>query len=734
MKRKLRLCALTQCILVVAAAGAAQGLEVSGVVQREVAVVGPITRKVGIEGAVIRFISETNPHEIYEDGTDLEGRFRIDLDGPDTAVETAGNSKPISFELHQNYPNPFNPGTVISYQLPRSAGVQLVIYNSIGQRVRTLVEGYRELGAHSTLWDGRDDDGRALASGVYVYRLTAGAFSQARKMVLLDGPNSVLPGGVSAPVGARSGASVGTEELIPLADLDLAGGMPPALWPSGKLAQARSFRVTIDAYKMVPFEQMGLAVFQDTSLNFLLEEDTREGVVFLKEEQRQLFLDDFNIEEMSNLTRTMHRPQKKGAVIRPNWPEGETNIQTRSAAFWDPLDEVYKLWLIDGSYRISVDGLHWTHGPGGVTPGYSVLYDPLDPDPQRRYKSFHPRRMAVSPDGRNWSTLKRPPIQSSDEWNFSIDLENRRYIGTVKQGGPYGRSIYLTTSSSFDNWSSPRLIFHADEQDQELGRQHIEARFADETKHHPPWDPDPSYFNVDAYNMGVFRYESVYIGMPAMFHSVAPVPNYPNTDGFHLIQLAVSHDLTTWTRLGNRQAFLAPSRTESGAYDMTQLIGPSNAVVRGDELWFYYWGGKYRAAGLIYVGTYPNGEWIQRPGADFDAGAINLAVLRRDGFFSLDAGTSEGVLLTKPLIWRGSTLWVNVNTQEGEVRVEVLDANGDLLREGLSRTRSMPVVRNSVRLAVVWQDESDLSDLHQETVRLRFFVRDAELYSFWTEP
>ena len=112
-----------------------------------------------------------------------------------------------------------------------------------------------------------------MASGVYVYRLTAGAFSQARKMVLLDGPNSVLPGGGSAPVGARSGASVGTEELIPLADLDLAGGMPPALWPSGKSAQARSFRVTIGAYKMVPFDQMGLAVFQDTSLNFLLEED-----------------------------------------------------------------------------------------------------------------------------------------------------------------------------------------------------------------------------------------------------------------------------------------------------------------------------------------------------------------------------------------------------------------------------------------------------------------------------
>ena len=125
---------------------------------------------------------------------------------------------------------------------------------------------------------------------------------------------------------------------------------------------------------------------------------------------------------------------------------------------------------------------------------------------------------------------------------------------------------------------------------------------------------------------------------------------------------------------------------------------------------------------------------IQRPGADVDTGAICLAVLRRDGFFSLDAGDNEGVLLTKPLVWRGSSLWSNVSTQEGEVRVEVLDENGDLVRQGLSRHRSMPVVRDGARLPVLWQDEHDLSDLRQQTVSLRFIVRNAELYSFWTEP
>jgi hypothetical protein len=717
------------CLLSIS--GSAPALEVTGVVQKEISVFGPVTRKVGIEGAFIRFTSESNPGEFYSDSTDSEGRFRIDLDEQDTAVNSENNAKPIAFQLNQNYPNPFNPGTVISYQLPRAAAAQLVIYNSIGQRIRTLVDDFQELGSHAVIWDGRDDDGRALASGVYIYRLTAGSFSEARKMVLIDGPNSSRLSDLPLIMGNGGGRSTASKFLRPPAAVELIEGVPvPHV--ARKLAQLRSFVVTINAYKLVPLETPGLVVMQDTMLSFLMEEDTREGLIFLKEGQRQLFLDDYNIEEMSGLTRTMHQPRKKGAVIRPNWLEGETSLQTRSAPFWDPLEEVYKLWLIDGTYRTSPDGLHWVPAPEGDTGVSEVFFDPLDPDPERRYKSFHPKRLAVSPDGRNWTVLPRRFPSASDEWNFSLDLENRLYVATFKMGGPYGRAVYLTKSESFVNWSTPELIFHADELDQELGRENIEQRFSDESLLTPLWN-DPSVYNVDTYNMGVFRYESVYLGTPAMFHSVAPVPNYPNTDGFHVIQLALSRDLKTWTRLGDRQPFIGPSKRDSGAYDLTQLIGPSRAIVRGDELWFYYTGIKYRGAGLIYVGTFPDGEWVHRPGFDVDTGAICLAVLRRDGFISLDAGRSEGVLLTKPLVWRGSSLWTNVTTQDGEVRVEVLDENGDLLREGLSRARSMPVVRDGVRLPVAWQDEHNLAELRGQLVRLRFVVRDAELYSFWTE-
>jgi len=94
-------------------------------------------------------------------------------------------TQPEGFALLQNYPNPANPTTRITFTLPQKAHVTLEIYNLLGQRVRTLVDGVREAGSHSVLWDGRDDSDKPLPSGVYLYRLRAGEVVQARKMLLL---------------------------------------------------------------------------------------------------------------------------------------------------------------------------------------------------------------------------------------------------------------------------------------------------------------------------------------------------------------------------------------------------------------------------------------------------------------------------------------------------------------------------------------------------------------------
>ncbi|MFQ5824739.1 MAG: S8 family serine peptidase [bacterium] len=98
---------------------------------------------------------------------------------------------PEAFELEQNYPNPFNPETELRYTLPTSGEVELVIMNLLGQTVRTLVADSQSAGRHSKVWDGRNDQGNQVASGIYLYRISVkpynrnNRFTQVRKMSLL---------------------------------------------------------------------------------------------------------------------------------------------------------------------------------------------------------------------------------------------------------------------------------------------------------------------------------------------------------------------------------------------------------------------------------------------------------------------------------------------------------------------------------------------------------------------
>ena len=98
---------------------------------------------------------------------------------------------PKEFGLRQNYPNPFNPATVIEYALPKASQVRIQIYNILGQRVRNLVDEPQEPGYKMIHWDGKDDYGKEVSSGIYFYRIVAhtdqgsGDFIKCRKMTLL---------------------------------------------------------------------------------------------------------------------------------------------------------------------------------------------------------------------------------------------------------------------------------------------------------------------------------------------------------------------------------------------------------------------------------------------------------------------------------------------------------------------------------------------------------------------
>jgi glucuronoarabinoxylan endo-1,4-beta-xylanase len=91
-----------------------------------------------------------------------------------------GNGNPVGWKLEQNYPNPFNPSTTITYELPRAFQVTLTVFDILGREVSVLVNERREAGVHEVKLDASE-----LASGVYLYRLTAGSFVQTKKMLVV---------------------------------------------------------------------------------------------------------------------------------------------------------------------------------------------------------------------------------------------------------------------------------------------------------------------------------------------------------------------------------------------------------------------------------------------------------------------------------------------------------------------------------------------------------------------
>jgi len=102
-----------------------------------------------------------------------------------TDVDETDQSRPAIFALSQNYPNPFNPSTQIAFSLPASNHAELAIFDLLGRRVTTLVDGPMRVGAHHVEWSGTNSSGESVAAGVYFYRLTAGSRTETRKMLLL---------------------------------------------------------------------------------------------------------------------------------------------------------------------------------------------------------------------------------------------------------------------------------------------------------------------------------------------------------------------------------------------------------------------------------------------------------------------------------------------------------------------------------------------------------------------
>lgn len=119
-------------------------------------------------------------------GNESPYSLEISEDNVITSIGDDNNKNlPNVFRLDQNYPNPFNPSTHISYQLPKSVFVNLTIYNVLGVRIRNLVNDWEPSGFYEVEWDGKDGSGNDVSSGIYIYRITAGKFSESKKMAFM---------------------------------------------------------------------------------------------------------------------------------------------------------------------------------------------------------------------------------------------------------------------------------------------------------------------------------------------------------------------------------------------------------------------------------------------------------------------------------------------------------------------------------------------------------------------
>ncbi len=490
---------------------------------------------------------------------------------------------------------------------------------------------------------------------------------------------------------------------------------------------------------------------------------------------KHLFIDDHDIEDIHNLARKLHQPEKApgNAVVRPEHRWENCAIQIRTTPAWDPVEQCFTMIYLSSAesldpevrldatgapaggsafycYATSSDGVNWEkpilglhdyEGPrwngepigtaNNILPSaqgmlLGPIHDPHDDDPSRRFKGLAYRggelKPLVSADALTWEDPGWASMPSSDEANVTLDAERKLFIATVKHGGPYGRSFFLTTSEDFEHWSDQELAFHADQTDQENGAARLQ-RIIDDPAYLGPVYNRPDEWRTDVYNFPVFPYEGMHLALPVMHHWAAKhPPMYENVDSRKSVELASSRDLRRWDRVADRAVFMEHSPIGDGsAYDTGQIVTTNGPVVRNNELWFYYTGLRYRSISIA--------DTLARK--YLDAGAVCMARLRMDGFVSLKGGVEWGSVLTCPLVVSAERLHLNVDSWRGKVLVEVLDADTGGALAGFTREDCAPATVDSIDEVARWSGSDSLSALMGRTVRLRFHLWQAELYSFW---
>ncbi len=486
-------------------------------------------------------------------------------------------------------------------------------------------------------------------------------------------------------------------------------------------------------------------LFLAVSVNGQATEESGTSAFSVPVGVRQLFLDDVGIAKMENVRRVLHEPARyeNNPVLVPD-TEWEDRCQVYGTAYYDEQAGLFKMWYLTlpkdrglkplnmgdyeraphttlAAYAESKDGIHWVKPKLGIFPydgnkennllgmgkynceGISVLHEPQDPDPERRWKAVYWDHgtggwevrnggpyaidgpldglyVSFSADGIHWNPYEGNPVLKrycDTNQNVVFDPKLKKYVIFSRLG--FGRKIARTESEDFLHWTEPELVVECDERD----------------------GPGTQF-----YGAGVDLYEGLYIAMLWMYRE--------GGDGKIDTQIAVSRDGFHWTRVADRAVWLKLGEDDSWEGGMVRSV--ERIINRGDLLYVYY-------CGVHGAHTGPNRQKVERKYPT----CIGLVTLRRDGFVSLRADEQEGIFLTDTFQLPEGKLHLNADAQKGSIVVSLCDAEGNALC-GPSKPIQADVLDGKVR----WE-KAIPKDLRGKNVRLKFTMQNADLYSYWFE-
>jgi len=473
---------------------------------------------------------------------------------------------------------------------------------------------------------------------------------------------------------------------------------------------------------------------------------------------RQLFVDNFLIEK-TTLKRTFHQAEycRQNPVIKPAKPV--ENRRRRSSAlpysggaWYDPADKLFKLWYSGARprstcYATSKDGIQWEKPELDVKSGTNIVITPahrfdsttiwLDHEaknPNERFKYFASEDLRfvddytwaltyrASPDGIHWA---EPKVAKNRIWGDrttafynpfrKVWVLGQRHEDVVERRARLyieGRTVAGMMAEVTCN--GPRVEGDKIFRGETTGKSVRWCGADDLDPHH--LDPKFAHIKPHLYNLDVAPYESLMLGQFSIWQG----PSNEDCGKLKLskrndILLGFSRDGFHWDRPCRERFISCTWDKKSWRFGNVQSCAGGPLVV-GDKLYFYFAG---RAK--------PDAE------PEIPRGATGLAMLRRDGFASMDASGKPGTLTTRPVTFKGKHLFVNADCPRGELKVEVLDKDGKVIKP-FTLKNCKPVSSDKTLVKVNWRQNKDLAALAHKPVRFRFHLRNGSLYAFWVSP